>query len=180
MKRFSLVLIICCLVVSLPAEGEWVADSGDKVEVKAEKAIAAFRERVARTEVYFEEAYAYAIFPSVTRVGFGFGAAYGKGIVIEGSSVIGTSKYKQFTSGIQAGARNFSMIVFFKDQAALENYKTSRIQFMGQSGLAVGTVGVAGTPTYDQGVAVVTLTKFGIMGELTISGARFSFKPAGQ
>ena len=51
---------------------------------------------------------------------------------------------------------------------------------MGQSGLAVGTVGVAGTPTYDQGVAVVTLTKFGIMGELTISGARFSFKPAGQ
>ena len=72
------------------------------------------------------------------------------------------------------------MIVFFKDQAALENYKTSRIQFMGQSGLAVGTVGVAGTPTYDQGVAVVTLTKFGIMGELTISGARFSFKPAGQ
>ena len=67
MKQFTAVLIICCLAVSVPAQGEWVADSGDKVQVKAEKAIAAFRERVTRTEMYFEQAYAYAIFPSVMR-----------------------------------------------------------------------------------------------------------------
>ena len=180
MKQFTAVLIICCLAVSVPAQGEWVANSEDKVQVRAEKAIAAFRERVTRTDMYFEQAYAYAIFPSVTRIGFGFGGAYGKGIVIEGNSVVGTTKYSQFTSGIQAGARNFSMIVFFKDQEALESYKTNRIQFMGQTGLALGTMGIAGTPAYNQGVAMVTLTKFGIMGEFTISGARFSFKPAGQ
>ena len=178
MKRFTAVAIICCLAVSVPAQGEWLADSDDKLQVRAEKAIAAFREQVMRTEIYFEQAYAYAIFPSVTRIGFGFGGAYGKGIVIEGNTVIGMTKYSQFTSGIQAGARNFSMIVFFKDQQALESYKTSRTQFTGQSGLALGTMGIAGTPAYNQGVAMVTLTKFGIMGEFTISGARFSFKEA--
>jgi lipid-binding SYLF domain-containing protein len=177
MKSLSTILIITCLSVSLTAQADWTADSGDKVQVKAEQAIAAFRERVPRTAMYFEQAYGFAIFPSVTRVGFGFGGAYGKGVVIDGSTAVGMSKYWQFTSGIQAGARNFSMIIFFKDKEALEYYQAGNIQFMGQAGVAFGTVGAAGTPAYNVGVAVVTLTRFGVMGEFTISGARFSYKP---
>ena len=177
MKRLLMALMASWLTISLPAHADWSANPDDKVQVKAEQAIAAFRERVPRTEMYFDQAYGFAVFPSITRVGFGFGGAYGKGIVIEGSATVGTTKYWQFTSGIQAGARNFGMIVFFKDKAALENYQASKTQFMGQAGIALGTVGVAGTPAYNDGVAVVTLTRFGVMGEFTISGARFSYKP---
>ena len=177
MKLLLATLMVSWLFVTASAHADWSADPGEKVQVKAEQAITAFRERVPRTEMYFDQAYGYAIFPSVTRVGLGFGGAYGKGIVIEGSAAIGTTKYWQFTSGIQAGARNFSMIVFFKDSAALENYQASKTQFMGQAGIAFATVGVAGTPAYDDGVAVVTLTRFGVRGEFTIPGARFSYKP---
>ncbi|MDH3860112.1 MAG: hypothetical protein OEU53_00310 [Gammaproteobacteria bacterium] len=177
MNRLIGIMIISCLVVASPVHADWLADSGDKVQVKSQAAIAAFRDRVPRTEMYFEQAYGYAIFPSVTRVGLGFGGAYGKGIVVEGSAAVGSTKYWQFTSGIQAGARNFSMIVFFKDKAALEDYQASKTQFMGQAGIAFATKGVAGTPAYNDGVAVVTLTRFGVMGEFTISGARFSYKP---
>ena len=177
MNRLIGMMIISWVLAVSPAQADWIADSSDKVQVKSEAAIAAFRERVPRTEMYFEQAYGYAIFPSVTRAGFGFGGAYGKGIVVEGSTAVGSTKYWQFTSGIQAGARNFSMIVFFKDKAALENYQASKTQFMGQAGLALGTKGIAGTPAYNDGVAVVTLTRFGVMGEFTISGARFSYKP---
>jgi len=159
------------------AAAEWQADPDDKLQIKADSALAAFRTSVPRTEPYFEDAYGYAIFPSITRIGFGFGGAYGKGIVIADDAVIGTSSYKQFTSGIQAGARNFSMIIFFKDQQALEYYQSSKTQFMGQAGIAVGTIGVAGTPAYNDGVAVVTLTRFGLMGEFTVSGAKFSYRP---
>lgn len=177
MNRLIGMMIISWLFVYSTAQAEWAADSSDKVQVKSQAAIAAFRDRVPRTEMYFEQAYGYAIFPSVTRVGFGFGGAYGKGIVVEGSSAVGSTKYWQFTSGIQAGARNFSMIVFFKDKVALEDYQASKTQFMGQAGIAFATKGVAGTPAYNDGVAVVTLTRFGVMGEFTISGARFSYKP---
>ncbi|MCO4813016.1 MAG: hypothetical protein KC572_15555, partial [Gammaproteobacteria bacterium] len=145
--------------------------------VKAAAAIDRLRERVPRTQAYFEQAYAFAIFPSVTRIGFGFGGAYGRGIVIEGDSLVGRSKYKQFTSGIQAGARNFSMIVFFKDREALEYYQTGKTQFMGQAGIALGSFGAAGTPAYNEGVAVVTVTRLGLMGEFTISGAKFTYEP---
>lgn len=180
MKRLVVHTLMALLFIATPAVAEWQADSNSKVQVKAEKAIAAFRDRVPRTEAYFEQAYAFAIFPSVTRVGFGFGGAHGKGIVIETDRTIGTSNYWQFTSGIQAGARNFSMIVFFKDKEALEYYQSQKTQFMGQAGVALGTVGVAGTPSYNDGVAVVTLTRLGLMGEFTVSGAKFSYKPLAE
>ena len=171
------ILAALAVFIAMPAVADWQADPDDKLQVKAASAIAAFRDKVPRSATYFEQAYAYAIFPSVTRIGFGFGGAYGKGVVITADEAVGSSKYWQFTSGIQAGARNFSMIIFFKDKAALEYYQTGKTQFMGQAGLAIATVGIAGTPAYNDGVAVMTLTRFGLMGEFTISGAKFTYKP---
>jgi len=173
-------LLVAVLLFGHSASATWEADATDKTQTKAADAIAKFRERIPRTEQYFEQAYGYAILPSVTRVGFGFGGAYGKGIVIEGDIAIGTTKFFQFTSGIQAGAKNFSMIVFFKDKEALDYYKSSELQFLGQAGLAFATVGAAGTPAYNDGVAMVTVTRLGLMGEFTISGARFSYKPLSE
>ena len=176
MKSLIIVAFLMALLAANPAAAEWQAD-GSKTEVRAEQAISVFRSRMPRTESYFEQAYAFVVFPSVTRAGFGFGGAYGKGIVIEAQRTVGTSKFWQFTSGIQAGARSFSMIVFFKDKQALEYYQAGKIQFMGQAGLAIATAGVAGTPAYNDGVAIVTLTRFGLMGEFTVSGAKFTYKP---
>lgn len=177
MMRLLTILFIACLVPGSVALADWEANPADKVQVAAASAIEAFQQRIPRTEPFFEQAYGYAIYPSVTRVGLGFGGAYGRGIVVHGDAVVGTSKYWQFTSGIQAGARNFSMIVFFKDKEALEYFQSGNTQFMGQAGLAFATVGVAGTPGYNDGVAVVTMTRFGLMGEFTISGARYSYEP---
>ena len=176
----TIVLVVAVLLTGHPAGAEWEADTADKTQTKAADAIAKFRERIPRTEHYFEQAYGYAILPSVTRVGFGFGGAYGKGIVIEGDNAIGTTRFFQFTSGIQAGAKNFSMIVFFKDKEALEEYKSGKLQFLGQAGLVFATIGAAGTPAYNDGVAIVTVTRLGLMGEFSYSGARFSYKPLSE
>ena len=177
--KFSKLTGLACtaLLLANAAHAEWEADTSDKAQAKAANAIVRIREKLPRTEKYFQEAYGYAILPSVTRIGFGFGGAYGKGLLIEANSAVGVTKFWQFTSGIQAGAKNFSMIVFFKDKEAVDNFKAAEIQFLGQAGLAFATVGVAGTPAYNDGVALVTLTNVGLMGEFTISGARFTYKP---
>jgi lipid-binding SYLF domain-containing protein len=172
-------LIAVVLIASFPsfASADWTADPSDKAQVKASAAVAAFRDSVPRTEPFFEKAYGYAIYPSITRVGFGFGGAYGKGIIVAGDAVIGRSKYWQFTSGIQAGAKNFSMIIFFRDKEALEYFQLGKTQFMGQAGIDVATFGAAGTPGYNDGVAVITMNRLGLMGEFTVSGAKFTYKP---
>ena len=175
----------CMLLLMLTLGGTqgfaaWEADPDDKKQIKAARAIEQLRTRIPRSEMFFEDAYGFAILPSVTRVALGFGGAYGKGIVVEGDELIGTTGFWQFSSGIQGGARNFSMIILFKDKEALEYYKTGRLQFLGQAGVAVATVGAAGTPSYNQGVAIVTVSRLGLMFEFSYSGARFSYKPLAQ
>jgi len=173
----KLIVLVCLVALPSIAVADWAADPSDKIRAKASAAVEAFRENVPRTEPFFAQAYGYAIYPSITRIGFGFGGAYGKGIVVAGDTVTGHTRYWQFTSGIQAGAKNFSMIIFFRDKEALEYFQQGKTQFMGQSGVALGTLGAAGTPGYNEGVAVVTMTKLGLMGEFTVSGAKFSYAP---
>jgi lipid-binding SYLF domain-containing protein len=176
----TVVALLSCLILSPAAIAQWQADENDKMQLAAQAAIEQVKDRIPRSLPYFEDAYAIAVLPSVIRFGMGFGGAYGKGIVIEGDNLIGTSGFWQFTGGIQAGIKYFSMIVYFKDKEALEYFKERKIQFLGQFGLAIATVGVAGTPAYNEGVAIITVTRLGLMGEFTYSGAKFTYKPLQQ
>lgn len=156
---------------------QWEPDPGNREQLRAAAAIEKFRSDVPGTAAYFDEAWGYAVLPSVTRIGFGFGGAWGKGIVVEQGALVGTTGYWQFTSGIQAGAKNFSMIVFFRDKEAIEYFKTRAAQFMGQAGITFANLGLDGTPAYNDGVAVFAIARFGLMGEFTISGVKFTYKP---
>jgi lipid-binding SYLF domain-containing protein len=175
MNKTALMLLLA--LAGTAANAEWTADPANDKQVASATAIEQIRERIPRSHPFFEDAYAMAVYPSVTRLGFGFGGATGKGFVIEGDRIIGTSRYSQFTSGIQAGVRNFSMVVLFKDKEALDYFKQGKTQFMGQAGLAAGTKGIAGTPAFNDGVAIFTVTRLGLMGEFTVSGAKFSYRP---
>jgi len=172
------VCLLCLLLVSFAVRAEWTADTANEREVKAAAVMEKMQQSIPRSSAYFDDAYAMAVWPSIVRVGLGFGGAYGKGIVVEGDETIGTASYKQFTSGIQAGAKSFSMIIFFRDKEALDNFKAGQLQFMGQAGVDVATIGAHGTPGYNNGVAVVTMTGVGLMGEFTISGVKFAYRPA--
>ena len=177
-RRSVSLLVLALLPWATPvSHADWEADSSIKLERRAAQAIATMRDKVARSHPYFADAYAMAVWPGITRVGLGFGGAYGKGVVIEQDQTVGTVGYWQFSSGIQAGAKNFSMILFFKNKEALESLKRGDMQFMGQAGIDVGTFGAHGTPTYNQGVAVIPLTRFGLMGEFAASGVKFSYRP---
>ena len=176
-RAFCAVVLLGGLLIATSAGAEWQADQDDKAQVKAQAAMSRIKDKIRKSASYFEEAYGFAILSSVTRVAMGFGGAYGKGLVIEGDKLIGKTGFWQFTSGIQAGVNNFSMIVFFKDKEALEDFKARKIQFMGQAGLAVANVGIAGTPAFNDGVAIITATRLGLMFEFSAAGAKFTYKP---
>lgn len=176
----GIIAIVASLVFSPLAMADWQADPDDKKQVKAEAAIARVKEKVPRSAMYFDDAYGFAVLYSITRVAVGFGGAYGKGLVFEGDNLIGKTGFWQITSGLQAGLKNFSMIVFFKDQEALEYFKAREMQFAGQAGVDVATWGAAGTPTYSEGVAIITATKLGLMAEFSYGGIKFTYKDLPQ
>lgn len=170
------VLALSMVIAAPDARAQWQADTSDKRQAKAWAGVQRIRERLPDTAPYFEQAYGYAIIPSITRVAVGFGGAYGRGIVVENDAAVGRTSYFQFSSGIQLGAKYFSMIIFFKDKQALDDYKKSEWQFTGQAGIDLATVGVSGTPAYSSGVAIFAVTRFGLMGEFSYSGARFGYR----
>lgn len=165
------------LALSPTAFAEWQAAPGDRLQARAAKAITRIKAEVERSQPFFEDAYAIAVWPGITRIAFGFGGAYGKGIIIEQDEAIGTVSYWQGSSGIQAGAKNFALIIFFKDKQTLEGLKRGDVQFTGQAGVDLATVGAAGTPAYNQGVAIIPLTNLGLMAEFSAAGTLFRFKP---
>lgn len=179
-RRLLTALAFAVALFPVAAWAEWQPDAGNEREVAAAEAVARLRERIPRSQAFFDDAYGYAILPLVTRFGFGFGGAYGRGIVVGGDEVVGDTSFWQFTSGIQAGAKTFSMVIFFRDRQALEVYQQERLQFLGQAGVALATVGANGTPAYNDGVAIITVTRFGLMAEFTISGGKFRYFPRGE
>jgi len=181
MSNKSIVLrtLIVFLIIALQpvATAEWQADSGDKLQTRAAKSIEKIKTKVERSHPFFEDAYAYAVWPGITRVAFGFGGAYGKGVVVEQDEAVGTVSYWQFSSGIQVGAKNFAMIVFFKDKETLESLQRGEWQFAGQAGVDVVTLGAHGTPAYNEGVAIIPVTNLGLMAEFSASGVKYNYKP---
>lgn len=175
---FSSLFVTSLLLALQPlAMAEWQADPDDRLQLRAANAVDKIRTKIERSHPYFEHAYAYAIWPGITRVAFGFGGAYGKGVVVEQDKAVGTVSYWQFSSGIQAGAKNFGMIVFFKDRASLESLQRGEWQFAGQAGIDFATMGAHGTPTYNEGVAIIPVTNLGLMAEFSASGVKYNYKP---
>ncbi|MDJ0916999.1 MAG: lipid-binding SYLF domain-containing protein [Woeseiaceae bacterium] len=162
--------------MSTTAIADWEPDSGDRLQERAAKAVTRIKAKVERSQPFFDDAYAVAVWPGITRLAVGFGGAYGKGVVIEQDEAVGTVTYWQGSSGIQAGVKNFTLIIFFKDKESLDGLKRGDFQFTGQAGVDLVTFGASATPAYNQGVAIIALTNLGLMAEFSAAGTFFRFK----
>lgn len=147
---------------------------------------------------FFQNAYGYAIFPTVGKGGIGIGGAYGQGKVFAGGKATGTARLFKATIGFQLGGQAFSELIFFQDRRAYEDFTSGNFEFDAQvSAVAitagaqakVGTEGAtagasAGPATgaqaetsYRKGMAVFIHVKGGLMYEAAIGGQKFSFEP---
>ncbi len=132
--------------------------------------------KIRRLRPYFKEAYGYAIYPNIGKVGFGFGGARGNGEVFDNGKVIGSSTVTQLTFGYQLGAQAFSQIVFFQNKRDLERFINGNFEFGASVSAALITEGANASADFKNGVAVMTFSKGGLMYEASIGGQKFSFE----
>jgi lipid-binding SYLF domain-containing protein len=146
---------------------------------------------------FFAHAHGYAVFPTIGKGGVGVGGAYGKGRVYEKGRYIGDTSMTQLSIGFQLGAQGFSQIVFFENEQALKTFTQGEYEFGAEaSAVAItagasakaGTTGVSANANvegdkaakvvglYNNGMAIFTLVKGGVMYEATVSGQKFKFK----
>ncbi len=144
---------------------------------KVAEAIANFKNKDPNMKVFFEKAYGYAVFPTVAKGGFGIGGAYGKGEVFKKGKLIGYSSLTQLTIGFQLGGQAYSEIIFFKDKKTLDDFKDGNFEFGAQASAVAVTAGVSADADYNNGVAIFTIVKGGLMYEASVGGQKFSYDP---
>lgn len=173
--RFIL-LVVCALSAALPVYS-FEPDTSDPLQLDVARAIINVKQADAGMEGHFANAAGYAVFPKVGKAGIAVGGAYGKGLVIVNETAVGRTTLSQVTVGFQLGGQVYSQFVFFKDQAALENFQRGNFEFGAQVSAVAVTLGGSADARYDKGVAVFTQTGGGLMYEATVSGQKFTYEP---
>lgn len=123
-----------------------------------------------------ESSVGHAVFPSVGKGAVGVGGAYGKGVLYEGNRAVGYCDLKQASIGLQLGAQNYSEILVFSTQAALDRFKTGNFAFDAQATAVALKRGAAANASFSDGVAVFTTDEAGLMFEAAVGGQKFSYE----
>ncbi len=158
-----------------PLKNKKDKDTGTSVEV--ENALNRFKE-LKGLSIFFDKAQGYAVFPSIKKGGIGLGGAFGKGQVFQDNKVIGETSVKQVSIGFQLGGQAFSQIMFFKEKRDLERFTDGNFELGAAASAVLITAGVSADAAYNDGVAIFTVAKGGLMYEASVGGQKFSFKPS--
>lgn len=160
-------------------DGQTQSDELPPKKSEAQKAIDRFLKADPDLKRFFDEAYGYAIFPTVGKGGAGIGGAYGKGHVFEQGQLAGACSLTQVSAGFQFGGQAYSEIIFFVDKRALDEFKSGDFELGAEASAVAVTAGASVDAAYDEGVAIFTVTKGGLMYEATVAGQKFNYESAG-
>jgi len=153
-----------------------------------------------QSATFFDKSYAYAVFPTIGEGAVGIGGAHGKGHVYVHGVWVGDVTMTQVTVGFQLGGKAFSQIIFFEDKRALDEFESGSYEFDADASAVAITAGANasaatnGTDSgvsggmkdaithgnYYKGMAVFTIAKGGLMGQLAVGGQKFQYTPRGE
>jgi lipid-binding SYLF domain-containing protein len=176
MRKSALAFVAVFSLVLSSSLWAFEPDTKDELQLDVAKAILDVQKADPSIQKFFDSAAGYAVFPKVGKGGIGVGGAYGKGLVIVGDKAVGKTSLSQVTVGFQLGGQVYQQFIFFKDDAALQNFERGNFEFGAQASAVAVTLGASADADYDKGVAVFTHVSGGLMYEATISGQKFKYE----
>jgi lipid-binding SYLF domain-containing protein len=193
MKRFEAAaraIIGACLLVSALAILTGVAFASDYTDTAA-----LFRHADASAQ-FFKSSYGYAVFPTIGKGGFFVGAARGEGRLYEQGRYVGDTTVAQVSLGFQLGGEAYSEIIFFQTPQDLRRFESGKFALGAQASAIAITAGASASAStagsgasasgtekhavtaghYQDGIAVFTIAKGGLMYEAAVAGQKFSYQ----
>lgn len=193
MNRFNAAAkaVICaCLLCSGLAFHAGAAFADDYADT-----IALFKRAGASAE-FFRSSRGYAVFPTIGKGGFFVGVARGAGRVYRRGRYVGDATATQVSLGFQLGGEAYSEIIFFQTPQDLVRFQSGKLALgahasavaitasASASASTAGTAaGASGTEDhavtvghYQDGIAVFTIAKGGLMYEAAVAGQKFSYR----
>lgn len=151
----------------------------DALVQQAETTLQTMRERDMNLDALLNQSAGYVVFPSVGKAGFVAGGAHGRGVLYENGRPTGFVQLSQASLGAQIGAQSFSELIVFQNRTLVNKLKQGQFTLGANASAVALTAGAARTAAFRNGVAVFVVPRGGAMAELSISGQKLSFQPAG-
>ena len=169
----------------------------DPTSAECAESVAGFKSLSGNVAGLISSAYGYAVFPTIGKGGLVIAGAGGAGCVYRGGVQTGTSKMGQVTIGFQAGGQAYSQIILFQNAESYAAFTAGEFEFGAQatavaltasaqveagskgSSSAVGATDKKGggqSSSFNNGMAVYTVAKGGLMYEASIGGQKFEYQ----
>jgi lipid-binding SYLF domain-containing protein len=165
-------------MVSLSMVDRANAKSADELNADANQALQMLYKTSPVAADLSKKATAVLIFPNIVKAGFVFGAAYGEGVLEQGSKLNGY--YNSFTGswGLQAGAESYGYAVFLMTKKAVNYIHRSKGWEIGVGPtVVVVNEGVAknlSTSTLKDDAYAFIFDQQGLMAGISIEGTKIS------
>ncbi len=173
---FSIVALSGCASSYKESGGDAVSE-GERLQARAKATVRQFRQADPTILTFFEKAHAYAVYPVIAKGAIGIGAADGDGVVFQGDEAIAYTDMTQVTAGLQLGGQTYSQVIFFEDARAFRSFRAGNLEFSANASAVAAEKGAAANADYEEGVAVFSMTRGGLMFEASLGGQGFSYEP---
>ncbi len=175
-KRTQMVTVVLAFIISITMNAQ-VGGWNPELTNDSNEALKTMLKKIPKLELFQNESYGYVVFPKITKAGIGgLGGAMGKGIVFKNHQIVGKSKLKQASYGLQFGGQQYSEIIFFEDEESFKKFTNGKLKFAGQASAVAIKNGASVDIAYQDGIAVFTHAKGGLMYEASLGGQHFKYK----
>jgi len=173
----NLIMSLALVLGTATAFASWDSDEAEEYDAKAQEAIAEFLDNDPSVQKFFDTAVGYVVIPTVGKAGFGIGGARGTGLLYENGAITAMVTLSQLSFGFQWGGQAYSEFLFFEDAATLTNFKLGNYEPGAQASAVAVTAGVSADAEFNDGMAIFTQAKGGLMYEASVGGQKFKVDP---
>jgi lipid-binding SYLF domain-containing protein len=173
-------IVVIGLIVALAvgcSTGSITKEEGDALFKQAQASRQEWNKVDPQFEAFAKKGYGFAFFPEITKGGLVIGGAHGRGVVYEKAQHMGYADLTQMSLGFQAGYQDYSQLIVFENQPAMDKFKRNEIDFGANASAVVADKGAAMGAQFVDGVAVFVRPIGGAMAEASLGGQQITYLP---
>ena len=125
-RRGFLIVAGGTAATTLAACGNGIGNTrGARIDYRVDLALKQMYEEIPETRELADRAAGMLVMPTITRVGFGWGGAYGEGALLIGGAPVDYYSVAKGSYGFQLGLQQYAHTLFFMTQEALADFRAS-------------------------------------------------------
>lgn len=178
MRTPQVLTVLAVLLAAGVGRTQAASDDQQKSIREAEHTMATFARTDPELTPFLQRSAGYAVFPTVGKGAVGVGGAHGSGVLFDhAGKPLGKATLNQVTVGLQLGGQTYSEVIVFETPKAMADFQSGDFAFAAQASAVAIKAGAAAQAKYQNGVAIFTATKGGLMYEASVGGQKFHFTP---